>query len=278
VYRQGGRKGSEVNVVPVLDEIVAHKRTEVAAAKAECPLAELERQLDGASPVRHFADALATDNEMRLIAEIKKASPSAGLIREDFDPVTIAQTYANHGASCLSVLTDERFFQGQLEFLTAVRDAVTLPVLRKDFLIDPYQIVEARVAGADCVLLIAECLTETELADLYARTIELGMDALIEIYEPGNLDRVLALKPRLLGINNRNLKTMTTSLSHTLDLIDRVPDDVLLVSESGIRTHEDVVRLHSAGVQAMLVGESLMRADDIGQQVDDLLGRDLNTN
>lgn len=278
MYRQGGRKGSEVNVVPVLDEIVAHKRTEVAAAKAERPLAELDRQLDGASPVRHFADALATGNEMRLIAEIKKASPSAGLIREDFDPVTIAQTYANHGASCLSVLTDERFFQGQLEFLTAVRDSVTLPVLRKDFLIDPYQIVEARVAGADCVLLIAECLTETELADLYARTIELGMDALIEIYEPGNLDRVLALKPRLLGINNRNLKTMTTSLSHTLDLIDRVPDDVLLVSESGIRTHEDVVRLHSAGVQAMLVGESLMRADDIGQQVDDLLGRDLNTN
>ncbi len=264
-------------MVSVLDEIVVHKRTEIAAAKAERPLAELERHLDDASPVRPFAAALATGDSMRLIAEIKKASPSAGLIREDFDPVAIAQTYSDHGASCLSVLTDERFFQGQLEFLTAVREAVALPVLRKDFLIDPYQLVEARVAGADCVLLIAECLTETELADLYARTIELGMDALIEIYEPENLDRVLALNPRLLGINNRNLKTMTTSLSHTLDLIERVPNDVLLVSESGIRTHEDVVRLHSAGVQAMLVGESLMRSDDIGEKVDELLGRDHNT-
>jgi indole-3-glycerol phosphate synthase len=265
-------------VVSVLDEIVAHKRTEVAAAKAERPLADLERQLDDASPVRPFAAALAMGDSMRLIAEIKKASPSAGLIREDFDPVAIAQTYADHGAACLSVLTDERFFQGQLEFLTAVRKAVALPVLRKDFLIDPYQLVEARVAGADCVLLIAECLTETELADLFARTIELGMDALIEIYEPENLDRVLALNPRLLGINNRNLKTMTTSLSHTLDLIERVPNNVLLVSESGIRTHEDVVRLHSAGVQAMLVGESLMRSDDIGEKVDELLGRDNKAN
>ena len=212
---------------------------------------------------------------MGLIAEIKKASPSAGLIREDFDPVKIAQTYEAHGAACISVLTDEHYFQGSLEYLTAVREVVSIPVLRKDFILDEYQLLEARVAGADCVLLIAECLTDEELARLYAATRALGMQSLIEIYDPANLARVLALDPlpTFLGVNNRNLKTFVTDLEHSVRLRSRVPEQILLVGESGIHTREDVLSLQSAGIHAMLVGESLMRPHDIGAQVDALLGR-----
>jgi indole-3-glycerol phosphate synthase len=207
-----------------------------------------------------------------MIAEVKKASPSAGLIRADFDPVTIARTYAASGAACISCLTDERYFQGRLEYLTAIRHAVPIPVLRKDFIIDRYQILEARVAGADAILLIAECLDNCQLRDLYFYASELGMECLIELYEPENLDRILALDTPLIGVNNRNLKTMITDLSHTISLAPQIVPHALLVAESGIKTRADVERLQAAGCRAILVGESLMRSNDIGIAARALLG------
>jgi len=208
-----------------------------------------------------------------LIAEIKKASPSAGLIRADFDPVEIARAYQAHGAACISVLTDRPYFQGGLEYLEQVRSAVDLPVLRKDFIIDPYQVFEARAAGADAVLLIAECLDDRALAELHACIMGLGMTPLVEFYEPENLTRVLCIGTRLIGINNRNLHTFQTDLEHTIRLRERIPADRLVVGESGIRTRQDVERLAAAGVNAILVGESLMRQPEIGPAVDRLLGR-----
>ncbi|MCA9066880.1 MAG: indole-3-glycerol phosphate synthase TrpC, partial [Planctomycetaceae bacterium] len=203
--------------------------------------------------------------------EVKKASPSAGLIRADFDPVRIAETYQAAGAACLSVLTDEQYFQGHLDFLKAVRQAVRIPVMRKEFIIDRYQIAEARVAGADCVLLIAECLTEPELQDLYQYARELGMDVLIELYDRANVRQVLQTGTGLLGINNRDLRSFQTSLDHTFNLQQEIPRDVLLVSESGIRTHADILKLRAAGVGAVLVGESLMRQPDIAVAVRNLM-------
>lgn len=257
----------------ILDRIVAHKREEIAQAKAARPLVELEGRLRDTPPVRSFEAALRQAHPMALIAEVKKASPSAGLIRADFDPVAIASTYAAHGAACISVLTDEHFFQGHLDYLMQVRVAVEVPVLRKDFLLDPYQVTEARAAGADCVLLIAECLDDDELATLYAATLELGMQTLIEIYEPANLDRVLRLdpQPKFFGVNNRNLQTFVTDLDHCVRLRAQAPEDILLVGESGIHTRADVLHLQAAGVHAILVGESLMRSPDIGEKVDQLL-------
>ena len=257
----------------VLDRIVKHKLTEIAAAKDTKPAAVLEEQLARASPVRDFVAALQSVDGVALIAEVKKASPSAGLLRADFDSVNIARTYQAHGAACLSVLTDQRFFQGRLDDLTNVRNALEVPVLRKEFILDRYQILESRVAGADCVLLIAECLNDQQMSDLYSFASELGMSALIEIHEQHNLDRVLRINPPLIGINNRNLRTLVTDLTHTTKLVDRIPNDIVVVSESGIRTHADVRRLQTHGVGAMLVGESLMRSDDIGRAVDTLLGR-----
>jgi len=246
----------------ILSEIVAYKRTEVEAARRECPVAELESRLDDAPPVRRFAAALQAVDGVALIAEVKQASPSAGLIREDLDPVSLARTYADNGAAAISCLTDRHFFQGELGHLRAIRREVDRPVLRKDF--------EARVAGADAVLLIAECLDDDQLNSLYRAIVELGMDALVEIYEPRNLDRALALDPPLLGINNRNLETFTVDLQHTIDLADRVPDSTLLISESGIRSRDEVDRLAACGVKAVLVGETLMRAEDVGAKVREL--------
>jgi len=257
----------------ILDNIITHKQQEIAQARQARPEEQLKEWLAEAPPVRDFAGALASGPGMHLIAEVKKASPSAGIIREDFDPVAIAQTYEQNGAHCLSVLTDERFFGGHLEYLVAVRQNVSIPVLRKDFLIDRYQVLEARASGADCILLIAECLDDCRMRELYYYAAELGMESLIEIYDPENLERVLKLEPRLLGINNRNLRTFVTSLDHTIDLRPRIPDDCLLVSESGIKTRADVERLEQAGVQAMLVGETLMRSADIGEKIAELLGR-----
>jgi len=256
----------------ILQDICEHKRTEIDAAKRAVPEAALVRQLPSAPAVRDFVGALTDKHPMGLIAEVKKASPSAGLIRADFDPVGIAKTYAAHGAACVSVLTDAHYFQGSLDYLKEIRAAIDLPVLRKDFILDRYQVIEARAAGADCVLLIAECLDDAELADLYACATELGMEALIEIYERSNLDRVLRLDPPLVGVNNRNLKTMTTDLGHCVELRKEIPDKVLMVGESGIYKRADVERLQNAGIHAILVGETLMRADDIGSKVDDLLG------
>lgn len=256
----------------VLAEIVARKRIEVAEARERLPLEELEKSLPAAPPIRDFLASLREHSPMGMIAEVKRASPSAGLIRADFDPVAIARTYEAHGAACISVLTDEPYFQGKLEYLQAIRQIVGIPVLRKDFIIDPYQVVEARVAGADCILLIAECLTDSELTALYQQARGLGMQVLVELYEPDNLQRVLALDPPFLGINNRDLKGMRTRLEHTLELREQIPAEKLVVGESGIRTRDDVLRLQAAGVHAILVGESLMRSADIGQAVRELLG------
>lgn len=256
----------------VLSRIVAQKRIEVAAAQAARPAAQLQPQLAAAPAVRDFVAALRAAPGIGLIAEVKKASPSAGIIRADFNPVHIARTYEASGAACLSVLTDEKFFQGHLDYLRAVRQAVSIPVLRKDFVIDPYQVLEARVAGADAILLIAECLDEATLNELYASIVSYGMTALIEIYEPSNLDRVLALHPPLVGVNNRDLRSFVTDLDQTLRIQPRVPAGTLLVSESGIRTRADVDRLKSHGVGAILVGETLIRSADIGAAVRELLG------
>lgn len=256
----------------VLDRIVERKRRDIEEAQRRRPGAQLREQLADAPPVRDFTGALCSAPDMALIAEIKKASPSAGLIREDFDPVRIAGIYERHGAGCISVLTDESFFQGHLDHLREVRRAVSVPLLRKDFILDRYQILEARVAGADCILLIAECLSEAQLNDLHAYAAELGMQTLIELYEPENLERVLSLQPPLLGINNRNLRTFETDLEHVIRLAGRVPESCLLISESGLRNREDVLRLQRAGIRAVLVGETLLRSPDIGAKVEELLG------
>jgi indole-3-glycerol phosphate synthase len=257
----------------VLDRIVAHKRTEIEQAKTAVSEAELTARLADALPARDFVEAVQNATGISLIAEIKKASPSAGLIRKDFDPVEIARIYEANGATCLSVLTDEHFFQGHLDFLRSIRAEVSIPVMRKEFVLDRYQVLEARAAGADCVLLIAECLNDCELRDLYFYASELGMECLVELYEPDNLDRVLKLDPPLIGINNRNLKTFVTDLKHTTELKKQIPDSKLLISESGIRTHEDVLFLQQHGVRGILVGESLMRQADIGLATRTLLGQ-----
>jgi indole-3-glycerol phosphate synthase len=257
----------------VLDKIVAAKRREIAASRERVSEAELRRRLADAPPPRDFFAALAAPGLIRLIAEIKKASPSAGVIRRDFDPVEIAKTYEAHGAACISVLTDEPFFQGRLEYLKLVRETVALPVLRKDFVLDSYQLLEARAAGADAVLLIAECLDDCQLRKLHNEAIELGMTPLVELYDPENLQRVLEAGATLIGVNNRDLRTFVVDLQHTLRLRQRIPQECVMVSESGIKTHADVERLEGAGVDAILVGESLMREPDIGAAVDRLLNR-----
>jgi indole-3-glycerol phosphate synthase len=255
----------------ILDTIVAQKRREVAEAKASVPEEALGQRAAAAPPVRDFYAALTRTGPIRLVAEVKRASPSKGVLRTDFHPVAIARTYQQHGAVAISVLTDQAHFQGSLEDLARVRAAVELPVLRKDFIIDPYQVVEARAAGADAVLLIAECLDDAALRLLHARIIALGMTPLVEFFEPANLPRVLAAGARVVGINNRDLRTFRTDLEHTLRLRAQVPADRCLVSESGIRTRQDAQRLEAAGVQAMLVGEALMASADIGTAVDELL-------
>ncbi len=257
----------------ILDEIVAAKRLEIERAKQELPEATLRDRLDDAPPPRDFLAALASADAIGLIAEVKKASPSKGIIRADFDPLAIAGIYQEHGASCISVLTDKPYFQGSLEYLRQIRPAVELPLLRKDFILDTYQLLEARTAGADAVLLIAECLDDGPLQSLHDATIELGMTPLVELYEPANLPRVLDIGARLIGINNRDLRTFKTDLDHTIRLRSQIPADRLVVGESGIRTNRDVQRLAMAGVGAILVGESLMAAPDIGTAVDELLGR-----
>jgi indole-3-glycerol phosphate synthase len=254
----------------ILDRIVASKRQEIAVARARVPEAELKRGLPAAPATRDFRAALEQPGGVQVIAEVKKASPSAGVIRADFDPVAIARTYEAHGAACISVLTDAPYFQGHLSYLSAVRAAVSVPLLRKDFILDRYQLLEARVAGADAVLLIAEVLTGADLPRLLRQTHELGMQALVELYDADQLPRVLDSGARLIGINNRDLRTFATRLEHTLELVSRLPAGCCLVSESGIRTRQDVLRLGAAGVKAVLVGETLMRAADIGARLDEL--------
>lgn len=260
----------------ILQRICATKREEVAAQRAAEPLAALRARAEQSlalDPVRDFAAALRAAiarGRAAVIAEIKKASPSKGVLRADFDPATIARQYAEHGAACLSVLTDEAYFQGAPGYLQLARRSAPLPALRKDFIVDAYQIWQARAWGADAVLLIAACLDDAQLADFEAVAHELGMAVLVEVHDAREFERALRLRTPLIGVNNRDLRTFEVSLRTTLDLVDRVPDDRLLVSESGILTRDDVRRLRDAGVHAFLVGEAFMRAVHPGQALEAL--------
>jgi indole-3-glycerol phosphate synthase len=262
-----------------LDKIIRHKRIEVAERKQQVPVERLKETIQSLGRPRNFFNAVTGRGrwKVNLIAEVKKASPSAGVIRPDFDPVRIAEAYAAAGAGALSVLTDEKFFQGKLDYIQAVRDRVSLPVLRKDFIIDAYQVYEARAAGADAVLLIAECLETSEMIDLQILATEMNLTCLIEVHDLDNLmrvrDRVIGFPHpgySLLGINNRDLRTFKTDLGTTLRMAELVEDRGVLVSESGIHTKQDLEKLSQAGIRAVLIGESLMRSDDIGAKVREL--------
>ena len=260
----------------ILDRILRDKAQEVAESRRRRPLATLIAQTRDLPPTREFAGALreggeASGNHPHIIAEIKKASPSQGVIRPDFDPVAIARSYAKHGAAALSVLTDEKYFQGKLEFLQAIRAKVSLPLLRKDFTVDSYQIYEARLAGADAVLLIVAALDDARLKQLLQVANDLGLAALLEVHTREELERVLPLHPRIVGINNRDLRTFRTDLETTLRLLPLIPPEVVVVSERGIHGASDIARLRAEGVHAFLIGESLMRAPDPGLKLRELL-------
>jgi len=262
-------------VSDILQKILEVKRGEIAAAEKLRPLARLREDAATAGGLRDFIGALRSKMSAGLpavIAEVKKASPSKGVLRADFDPKAIAMSYARHGAACLSVLTDEKFFQGSRDYLVQAREASGLPVLRKDFIIDPYQVYEARAMGADCVLLIVAALEDGSMADLERVAMELEMAVLVEVHDAKEFERALKLKTPLLGINNRNLRTFETRLETTLDLLERVPQGKLLVTESGILGLSDVERMRSAGVRAFLVGEAFMRAPDPGKALARLFG------
>ncbi|HMN78231.1 MAG TPA: indole-3-glycerol phosphate synthase TrpC [Burkholderiaceae bacterium] len=259
----------------ILERIVAVKREEVAAARRRRDYASLRRDAEALAGVRDFAAALRARigvGQAAVIAEVKKASPSKGVLREHFVPAEIAASYAAGGAACLSVLTDAQFFQGSAAYLAQARAACTLPVLRKDFVIDAYQVAEARAMGADAVLLIVACLDDAQLADLEAQAHALGMAVLVEVHDGAELDRALALATPLVGVNNRNLRSFEVSLDTTLELRPRLPADRLLVTESGILARGDVQRLRRAGVDAFLVGEAFMRANDPGAALAALFG------
>ncbi len=259
----------------ILDKIVAVKHQEVAAARKRMSLETIRADAESRVLTRDFVGALKAKiaaGKPAVIAEIKKASPSKGVLREDFIPADIAQSYAEYGAACLSVLTDVQFFQGQVDYLKQARASCQLPVLRKDFMVDPYQIYESRSMGADCILLIAACLDDAQMKDLEAIARGLDMAVLVEVHDGAELERALKLKTPLIGINNRNLKTFEVSLDTTLALKAKVPADRLLVTESGILNRDDVLRMGAAGINAFLVGEAFMRAPEPGEALAALFG------
>ena len=261
-------------IADILARILDWKRQEVALSRQQVSLDELRAQVRDLPPSRSFWQALQPSPQggSRIIAEIKKASPSAGLIREDFDPVAIATTYARHGAAAISILTDHKFFQGELAFLNQVRQRVDLPLLRKDFTVDAYQLYEARANGADAALLIAAALDVPVLTELTALCFELGLEPLVEVHTAAELEKALECDCRLIGVNNRDLHTFHTDVATTLDLLPQIPAGYLVVSESGLRDRETIARLEAHGAGAFLIGESLMRESDFGPKLDALRG------
>ncbi len=259
----------------ILEKIVAVKREEIAAARKKMPLEAIRADAESRVLTRDFEGALRRKiaaGKSAVIAEVKKASPSKGVLRQDFIPADIAQSYAEHGAACLSVLTDRQFFQGQPDYLKQARASCDLPVLRKDFMVDPYQVYESRVMGADCILLIAACLEDGRMAELEQIARSLDMAVLVEVHDADELRRALKLKTPLVGINNRNLRSFEVSLDTTLGMLEDVPQDRLLVTESGILGPADVKRMRDAGVHAFLVGEAFMRAPEPGEALAALFG------
>ena len=261
------------NTPDILVKILNRKREEIAERSEKTPLAELKARIETASPVRGFVNAIEltiSQAKPAVIAEIKKASPSKGVIRENFDPVAIAKSYEKGGATCLSILTDVDFFKGSDEYLQQAREACALPVIRKDFIIDPYQVYEARTIGADCILLIVAALSDDQLMDLSDLASYLGLDVLVEVHDEEELQRALTLNTKLIGINNRNLRTFDVSLQTTIDLLPKIPGDRIVVTESAIHSPDDVALMRQHNVNTFLVGEAFMRADDPGVKLAEL--------
>jgi indole-3-glycerol phosphate synthase len=256
----------------ILDTIIAHKQQELQIEEEQVPLATLKSKLANLPPTKDFRAAIAQSDNINLIAEVKKKSPSKGIIREDFDPIQIAETYAENGAAAISVLTDVRFFDGRLDYLSSIRQVVDVPLLRKDFTIDPYHIYQARVAGADAILLIVAALTKDQLREFMDIAESLSLASLVEVHTDTELEIALDVGAEIIGINNRDLRTFHTDLATTFSLQEFLPTGKVVVSESGIYTRADVESLREAGVNAILVGESLMRSPDIGEQVRKLIG------
>ncbi|MEE8359648.1 MAG: indole-3-glycerol phosphate synthase TrpC [Candidatus Omnitrophota bacterium] len=257
----------------ILTKIIEEKKKEIEIAKERLPLSMIQEKLLVMPSQRSFKQAISKEREISLIAEIKRASPSAGLLRRDFDPLKIAQIYRAYGASAISVLTDEKFFRGALSNIDLVKREVYLPILRKDFIIDRYQIYESKLFGADAILLIADLLSRTELFHFLEISRELGMDAVVEVHNEEDLAKALSAESGIIGINNRNLHNFEVDMGVTSNLIKSIPDGKIIISESGIKTYEDVMFLKSLGVNAVLIGEAFMRSDDIGLKVRELMGR-----
>lgn len=256
----------------ILDTIIGHKLKELEFDKNSVPLSTLHSKLNSLHPTKDFMEAISKTGEMNLIAEVKKKSPSKGIIRAEFDPIRIAETYEEFGASAISILTDVRFFDGKLEYLTAIREVVDVPLLRKDFTIDPYHIYQSRVGGADAILLIVAALTSMQLQEFIDIASSLSMASVVEVHTEEELEIALDVGAEIIGINNRNLKTFQTDLDTTFRLYELIPGNIVVISESGILSREDVKKLEQVGLNAILVGESLMRSPEIGEQIIKLMG------